>query len=115
MKKKVITIILLITLIILNNTVIYGFSINDVQGNNLPADTQNKIDNFGQGLIGIISTVGSIISVIVLIILGIKYMLGSTEEKAQYKKSLLPYAIGALILFGASGIAGAIYNIAIDL
>ena len=42
-------------------------------------------------------------------------MLGSTEEKAQYKKSLLPYAIGALILFGASGIAGAIYNIAIDL
>ena len=115
MKKKVITIILLITLIILNNTVIYGFSINDVQGNNLPADTQNKIDNFGQGIIGIISTVGSIISVIVLIILGIKYMLGSTEEKAQYKKSLLPYAIGALILFGAPGIAGAIYNIAIDL
>ena len=111
MKKKVITIILLITLIILNNTVIYGFSINDVQGNNLPADTQNKIDNFGQGIIGIISTVGSIISVIVLIVIGIKYIVGSVEERAEYKKTMMPYLIGALFVFGITNILGIVSNI----
>ena len=27
-------------------------------------------------------------------------MIGSVEEKAEYKKDLIPYLIGALILFG---------------
>mgnify|MGYP000776194846 len=38
-------------------------------------------------------------------------MLGSTEEKAEYKKSMLPYVIGAVFVFASSAIAGAIYNI----
>ena len=42
-------------------------------------------------------------------------MMGSVEERATYKKTLLPYFIGATILFGASVIAGIIYNIAINL
>lgn len=116
MKRKIILImILLMFLIFINGTIIYGFSLNDVTGTNLPGGVQSSVDNFGQGVISIIATVGSIISVVVLIALGIKYMMGSTEEKAEYKKSLLPYVIGACILFGASTIAGIIYNIAINL
>ena len=56
-----------------------------------------------------------VLSVIVLIVLGIKYMLGSVEEKAEYKKTLLPYVIGATLTFGASSIASVIYNIAKEL
>ena len=115
MKKKVLTLILLISVIVLSSTNIYGFSLNDVDGTNLPGSAQTSVDKFGQGIISIIATVGSIISVIVLVALGIKYMMGSTEEKAEYKKTLLPYIIGACILFGASSIAGIIYNIAINL
>ena len=43
------------------------------------------ITNIGNQIITILSTVGSIASVIVLIILGLKYMMGSAEEKAEYK------------------------------
>jgi len=34
-------------------------------------------------------------------ILGLKYMLGSTEERASYKKSMIPYIVGAVLLFAA--------------
>lgn len=54
--------------------------------------------------------IASATSIVVLIILGIKYMMGSVEEKATYKKTLFPYFIGAIFVFGASTIASAIYN-----
>lgn len=37
-------------------------------------------------------------------------MLGSIEEKAQYKKTLLPYLIGAIFVFGATTIPGIVYK-----
>ena len=74
-----------------------------------------EISTFGNKVIQIISTVGSILSVIVIIVLGIKYMMGSVEEKATYKKTLLPFIIGAAFIFAASTIANIVYNVAINL
>lgn len=73
------------------------------------------ISNLGQNIIQIISVIGSIASVIVLIILGIKYMMGSAEEKAEYKKTLLPYIIGAALVFAASSIAGIVFQFTTNL
>ena len=68
------------------------------------------INTIGNQIITIISTVGAIASVIVLVVLGIKYMMGSAEEKAEYKKTLLPYVIGACLVFAASAIAGIVFS-----
>ena len=38
------------------------------------------------------------VSVITLVVLGIKYMVGSIEERAEYKKSMIPYLIGAFLI-----------------
>ena len=40
----------------------------------------------------------------------IKYMMGSAEEKAEYKKTLMPYVIGAGLVFAASSIAQIVYS-----
>ncbi len=72
----------------------------------------NKITGLGNQAITVISTAGSIISVIILVVLGIKYMMGSAEEKAEYKKTLLPYIIGAVFIFAASTIASVIFGFA---
>ena len=74
-----------------------------------------EISVFGNKVVQIISTIGSILSVIVIIVLGIKYMMGSVEEKATYKKTLLPFIIGAAFIFAASTIANIVYNVAINL
>jgi len=67
-----------------------------------------KIGEIGNGLAKVIRNVGIVAAVIILMYIGIKYMLGSAEEKAEYKKVFMPYLIGAVLLFSAAGIAQAI-------
>lgn len=65
----------------------------------------NNMTTVGNKIATIIRNVGIILAVVILMILGIKYMMGSAEEKAEYKKTMIPYIVGAVLLFGAAGIA----------
>ena len=69
-----------------------------------------EAEDFGNIALGIIRVVGTFIAVAVLMILGIKYMVGSVEERASYKATMLPYVIGSVLLFSAVNITSAIYN-----
>ena len=113
-KKLIIVNVIIIMLIFFINTYSYGFSTEDIKGTTITQTSREAIEGFGQDIINILTTAGSICSVIVLIILGIKYMMGSAEEKAEYKKTLLPYIIGAFLVFAASTLASIVYNIAIN-
>ena len=68
-----------------------------------------------KNIVGYINVIGVIISVIILIVLGIKYMLGSVEEKAEYKKTMMGYVIGALMIFSTTTIANILYNIGLSI
>lgn len=70
-------------------------------------DTQTAIDKV-KPIIGYITGIGMAVSVITLVVLGIKYMVGSIEERAEYKKSMLPYLIGAFLVFAISTIVSVI-------
>ena len=65
-------------------------------------------------IIGVIQVVGSLGAVISLIVMGIRYMMGSIEEKVSYKKTLLPYFIGSILVFGISNLLQRVYKIAIN-
>ena len=41
--------------------------------------------------------------------IGIKYMLGSVEEKAKHKQTLMPYLIGAVLVFSETTIPQILY------
>lgn len=71
-------------------------------------DADDTILNVGNTVLTIITNVGMILAVILVAVLGIKYMMGSTEEKAEYKKSMIPYLVGAVLVFGASAIGRAV-------
>lgn len=68
-------------------------------------DLANKV-------IGAFQAIGSIVSVLALVIIGIKYMMGSIEEKAEYKQTMVYYIIGAILVFAISNISAMIYNFA---
>ncbi len=55
-------------------------------------------------LYNMLLSVGVAIALIVGIIIGIKYMMASVEEKANYKQMLVPYFVGCIVVFGAFGI-----------
>ena len=110
---KIISIILMASIMVLflSTTVFAAGELID----KLEADyTQDDggLTFIGQQIISIISIVAIVISVIVLLIIGIKYMMGSASEKAEYKKTMIPYLVGAVIIFGAGAIAQVIVNLA---
>lgn len=75
----------------------------------------SKLENVGNKIIGFIRMLASIVSVLVLIILGIKYTMGSVEEKAAYKNTMLPYLIGAILIFGITNILAIVEKITTDI
>lgn len=91
-------------------------AVNGINPNTLEmkdnTNATEAVRGFGSNILGMVSTAASVLAVIILIVLGIKYMMGSAEEKAEYKKTLLPYAIGAVFVFGAGAICTVIFNVA---
>ena len=115
MKKvvKITNMILIIAIValIFSNTVMA--TAGDVVGQ-LGADYSQDaggITTLGKTIISYISIAAIVIAVIVLTILGVKYMIGSASEKAEYKKTMIPYLVGAVLVFGAGAIAQVIVNV----
>ena len=79
-------------------------SMTEVQGG-------TRLQSMGNTVIGFLRTIGSIVSVAVLAILGIKYMFGSVEEKAGYKETMRPYVIGAVLVFGITNLLAIFTNL----
>ena len=112
MKKKTIKIIsailMSIILIISVSNMVFAINPASLTGNE-PTNVSAATD-FGNKIIGILQVIGSIAAVVILMILGFKYMMGSAEDKADYKKSMIPYIVGAICIFLAPIIAGAVYD-----
>ncbi|MCI9110723.1 MAG: hypothetical protein HFH47_02790 [Bacilli bacterium] len=116
MKKmsKIVAVLLIVMMMVTVSTTVMAAQtqVSVTPGNMLGDSSVNTagISGLGNKLITILTTIGIVVSVIVLVVLGIKYMMGSAEEKAEYKKTLMPYVIGAGLVFAASSIAQIVYS-----
>lgn len=107
MSKKTLRIITIIATIV---AVVCVASFSFAKPSDLNVDPSNDFNNVGKTIIGALKGIGTIVAVAILIVIGIKYMMGSAEEKAEYKKVMIPYLIGAVLIFAAPYIADAIYT-----
>lgn len=110
MKKKIKIISLVLIILIFANTTISNAGNPDIWGTaknwiQLGKNEQASYGNSGwsnfNDLAGIIWGAGIFVIVIIGVILGIKYMFSSLEEKANIKESIWPFAIGSIIILGA--------------
>ena len=113
--KKIFLMLILFLVIISFTIYTYAWTIDQFNPSSTSVTGTEEIKTFGNNIVSVITTIGIVASVIILIIIGLRYMLGSIEEKAQYKKSMIPYIIGAGLVFTASFIANIIYDWAINL
>lgn len=81
--------------------VLFGAAVIVPEIKDLFKDVGSDTEAIGNSILGIIRAVGTMVAVGVLMILGIKYMVGSTDERATYKKSMLPYIVGAVLIFAS--------------
>ena len=108
---KIIVFMAIILCIVAMTTLVFadaGFTSEQMTGT--ASGASNQIQSLGNQIIGVVQGIGIVVSVVVVIVLGIKYMMGSVEEKAEYKKTMLPYIIGAALIFAASTISMAVMN-----
>ena len=115
MKKYInilIIIIIIITLLLIPNlSFADDLGLGDLNNYGKIEGESDRFDEIANRVINIIQTVGSILSVVVLIVIGIRYMLYSTAEKAEYKKTALAYLIGCIMIFSISNLLSMIYGI----
>lgn len=67
-------------------------------------------DDIIGNIVGKLQVIGSVLSVIALCVIGIRYMLSSLEEKAEMKGVIIYYVIGAVLIFATSNILSVVYN-----
>ena len=117
MKKqvKVLSIMLIVLTVLCSlSTIVLADVASDlttIGKGNSSAKTEGVV-NLGATIVTIMQTVGVVVAVVVLLILGIKYMMGSAEEKAEYKKTMIPYLVGAILIFASTTIVSVVYNVA---
>lgn len=61
-------------------------------------------------VVGLIRNIAIIAGVILLSVIGVKFMMGSAEEKAEYKKSLIPLVVGIVVVMAATQIMTMVVN-----
>ena len=109
MSKKTLTKITLITLILLTllNTIVNDNIDTNI---NISTETRTEFKSIFESLLGFLQTAGSIIAVVTILIIGIKYMSASTDERAEYKRNMVPYLVGAILVFSTVNIVQIVYN-----
>lgn len=122
-KKICFTIFILISVIITIMAVIPSYSLatdpianpDDYKPGSIASSDATAVTDKIKPIINAISVAGIVVAVITLIVIGIKYMLGSVDEKAEYKKTMSFYIVGVVFLTSISGILQLINNLVLPL
>ena len=111
---KIVGVMLTIMLVFVMSTSVFATADwSTISVNAESTDLSNKVGGvMGQALY-IMQVVGMGVAVIMLIVLAIKYISAAPGDKAEIKKHAVVYIVGAVVLFGASGILALIRNFAV--
>ncbi len=112
--KKIIFILLLIiiTFLLLNHytyadsmsTIISGADDFISTGKGQEQIGSDNLKELSDKIYDVLLAIGIVVAVIVGLVLGIQFMVGSVEQKSKIKEALVPYVAGCVVIFGAFGI-----------
>ena len=129
LKKVVVIFMVLIQLIIISNSVLGATTTQAPQGTtqantiatldgNGNIDTSSKaartIIGVSKTLLELLQLIGIAVGLIMLVIIGIRFILKSDKEKPDFKNVAMNYIFGAICIFGATTILTFIQKIAIQ-
>ena len=114
MKKKTIIKIIFIALclICLINYNVKAFDPDNYNVPKVDKDDAGTLFAMGEKAMGTVQNIAVIVAVITVAIIGLRYMFGSVDQKAEYKATMLPWLIGAMLVFCITTIVDIIQNLA---
>lgn len=100
---RVLRLLLFMIVIVALTSKVYAEEINPVAivGNGPTYSGVSTLYSLGNTILGIMQFVSAGVAVIATLVLAIKYMYSSPDEKAGIKKQLIPFIIGGVLVFGA--------------
>lgn len=117
---KVISILLMILMVVtMLSTSVFAdswdsFDTTMFDGKGDQSGAKDSATNIIGAIINIVQVIGMGVAIIMLIVMAIKYISAAPSEKAEIKKGVTIYVVGAIVLFAASGILGIIKNFAVS-
>lgn len=116
-KKMIITIFLVLAILLMMQTDIFAFE-GHISNLKTGMKDVSEGDSSANNIVGgidlifyIIRYIGTGISIIMVLWLGIKYMISSVEEKAEIKKRAIPVVIGSVLIFGTTNLLSILANL----
>ena len=92
------------------------FNMMDMINNQVNSSANESVTNSVSSISGSVITIARVIcagvAVAMITVLAIKYMSAAPGEKADIKKHAVPYVVGAVIMFGCTGILSIIETFA---
>lgn len=116
--KKVlslVTIILLVVMILIPTFVMASGPLENLDAYEPSGTIGTKAAQKAGNILNVITVIGIVVGVITLIVIGIKYMVGTVQEKAEYKKTMFSYIIGLVLLISVCSFVQIIYNLTTDI
>ena len=113
MKNKVIiffiTALMFLTIIPCSSYAKYGGIDTTIDIGDTPS-SRSSLTMTGR-MLGIIQVLGSAISIGALIVIGIRYLFSSSDEKAATKGAVKYYLIGAILVFATTNVLSLAYKV----
>lgn len=81
-----------------------GDSFLEAKDTSTEAISEESLKKTSNSVYKVLFSIGVALATIVGMIIGIQFMMGSPEEQAKVKETLVPYVIGVFVIFGAFGI-----------
>ena len=118
-KLIVISVVIMFLLVIFQSGVLASNwnpseTVNSIFEKKGEGEAVNSIELIAGTVITIAKVITTGVAIIMLIVLAMKYMLSAPEDRATIKKHAVVYIVGAVILFGATGILSIIENFAVE-
>ena len=111
--KKVAIIVILIIIFSMNITKV-SFAVLNTGYYKPSGPSKGDVTEAGKligDILAVIRNVGICIAVVMLTVIGLKYILCSLDEKASYKENMVPYIIGCFLLASATTIPSLVYEV----
>lgn len=87
----------------IDNIMSSGKDFLDSADRDTPLD-ESKLGETSNYIYNILFVIAVVIAFAIGIIIGIQFIVGTVDDKAKVKETLVPYIIGVIVIFGAFGI-----------
>ena len=110
--SKIVVVLMVIATILSAVSMVFADNSIDIPGASSGAisELKNPVSN----VIGIVQYICYAAAVILIVILGIKFMTAAPDAKAEIKKSAVIYVVGAALVFAAGALLNVIKGVAGD-